>query len=168
MADEDDLDLGVEPQTNSQKKLIVIAAAAALVLLGLGVGTWLLFSGDESVSPEQADGQEQPEIPTEPATYHDMGPVFVVNLPGKPRMLQVGLQVRLRSPDLGEFLEYNDPALRHGILNLLGAQDGQTLKSRAGKERLQQELEAEINRLIAQYQGPGEVETVLFSSFVMQ
>jgi len=92
----------------------------------------------------------------------------VVNLPGSPRLLQVGLQVRIRYPELGEFLTHNDPALRNGVLNLLSGQDGQALKTREGKEQLRTALKTEINALVHRYKGPGEIDEVLYSSFVMQ
>jgi flagellar FliL protein len=100
--------------------------------------------------------------------YHDLGAAFIANMVGKPRMLQVGLQVRSYYPTLSEFLKHNDPALRHAILNLLSTQDGQALKSLEGKDKLREDIKQEINKLINRYQGPGEVDEVFFSSFVMQ
>jgi flagellar FliL protein len=97
-----------------------------------------------------------------------MAPVFVANLQGNPRMLQVGLEVRVHDPATGEFLARHDPALRHGILDLLSVQEGQALKAREGKEDLRTAIKDRINGLIEQYKGPGKVDDVLFSSFVMQ
>ena len=60
-----------------------------------------------------------------------------------------------------------DP-LAQKCLDLLGAQDGKTLASREGKEALRSAIKDKINELIVKYKGTGEVDAVLFSSFVMQ
>lgn len=167
--EEDDLDLDIEQAGAPKKKLIIIIAAAAVLLIGIGVAGWLLLSGDEDEAAEDAVAEQlEEQVERGPVAYHDMSPVFIASLPGKPSMLQVGLQVRIYDPELTQFLSYNDPALRHAILNLLGAQDGKILQTREGKEALRGALKEEINALIKKYQGSGEVDEVLFSSFVMQ
>ncbi len=173
MAEEDDLDLNVEEEGGSKKKLIIIIAIAAVLLIGGGVAAWLLLSADEPEADAESTGdknqqEEAAKAEKGPVAYHSLAPVFVANLTGKPRMLQVGLQVRIAYPELSGFLKHNAPALRHGILNLLSAQDGQTLKTLEAKEKLRREIKDEINKLIQKYAGPGEVDEVLFSSFVMQ
>ena len=170
MAEEDDLELG-EEQGASKKKLIIIGGIALLLLIAIGVGAWLLLSGDdEEAAAAEGDGEAAAEqvVDKGPVAYHDMSPQFVANIQGKPAMLQVGLQVRVYYPTLPEFLEHNDPAFRHAILELLSAQDGKTLQTREGKEALRVALKDKINELIDKYQGEGEVDEVLFSNFVMQ
>lgn len=172
MAEEDDLDLDVEGEGTSKKKLIIIVAGAAALLILLGVAAWLLLGGeDEESDPEQAGEAQQEEAVQAlkgEMSYHDLSPVFVANLAGNPRMLQVGLQLRIAYPELKGFIDHNAPALRHTIIDLLSAQDGQALRTREAKDKLREEIKAEINNLIKKYQGPGEVDEVLFSSFVMQ
>lgn len=174
MAEEDDLDIGVEEEGKSKKKLIIIIGIVAVLLIGGGVAAWLLLSGDdEEENPQEAAAQQETQREEDQAekgdvAYHDMSPVFVAHMSGKPRMLQVGLQVRYEFPELGDFLKHNDPALRHAILNLLSAQTGEILKDRGGKDKLRDQIKEEINKLISRYKGPGEIEEVLYSSFVMQ
>ncbi len=171
MAEEDDLELG-EEQGASKKKLIIIGGGALLLLIIIGVVAWFLLSGDEEEAAEGEGAAQQEEqvvvVDKGPVSYHDMSPVFVANLPGKPAMLQVGLQVRVYYPGLAEFLKHNDPAMRHAILDLFSAQDGKALQTREGKEALRGAIKAKLNELIEKYKGPGEVDEVLFSSFVMQ
>jgi flagellar FliL protein len=174
MAKEDDLDIGAEEAGGSKKKLIIIIAIAALLLIGGGVAAWFFLSGGEEeenaeqAAQEQAAQEQEVLVEKGEVAYHDMSPVFVANMVGKPRMLQVGLQVRTYYPALTEFLKHNDPALRHSILNLLSTQDGQALKTLEGKDQLREQIKEAINKLIDRYKGPGEVDEVLFSSFVMQ
>lgn len=166
---EDDLELGTPPAA-SKKKLIIILVVALLLLVGGGLAAWLLLSGE---TPEtEGSEQEKSDIPSLSAqkdiNYQELTPVFVANLSGHPRLLQVGLVLSFRYPGLVDFLKHNDPALRNGVLNLLSGQEGQALKSREGKEQLRLALKAEINKVIQRYRGPGEIDEVFYSSFIMQ
>ncbi len=168
---DEDLDLGIEQEGGSKKKLIIIIAAAVLLLLLLGGAAWLLLSGDE----EDADGaeaeQEQQAVEEKlPPLYHTMQPVFVVNLPpgSDAKMLQIGVNIMVRQPELIEFLKLNDPMIRHQLLSIFSVQDSAALRDRAGKEKLQAEVLAELQRIVSENGGTGEVEGVYFSSFVMQ
>ncbi len=168
----DDLDLGEEK--SGKKKMIIIIAIAVVVLLGGGAAAYfLLFSGDESeeavteeVAAEEKAAAEDAE--KGPLLYHDLKPVFVANLPGKPKLLQVGVNVRVRGDAMVEFLKHNDPMIRHHLLNLLSAKDGKSLKERSAKEALQKEMLDELNRIAEELEGPGDIEALFFTSFVMQ
>ncbi|PLY15074.1 MAG: flagellar biosynthesis protein FliL [Sedimenticola sp.] len=163
---DEDLDLGIEKGSN--KKLIFIIAGVVLLLIIGGVAGWFFLSGgDES---EDAVAEEEVVEEKLPPAYHSLDPKFVVNLPpgGKAKMLQAGVDVMTRNPETIEFLVKNDPMIRHNLLNLFGEQDAAGLYDRAGKEKLQAKALEIINGIIKEQSGPGEVEAVYFSSFVMQ
>ncbi|MBL3528606.1 MAG: flagellar basal body-associated FliL family protein [gamma proteobacterium endosymbiont of Lamellibrachia anaximandri] len=167
----DDLDLGEEK--SGKKKMIIIIAIAVVVLLGGGAAAYfLLFSGDESeeaVTEEAAEEKAAAEDAEKgPLLYHDLKPVFVANMPGKPKLLQVGVNVRVRGDAMVEFLKHNDPMIRHHLLDLLSAKDGKSLKERSAKEALQKEMLDELNRIAEELNGPGDIEALFFTSFVMQ
>ncbi|MET0064922.1 MAG: flagellar basal body-associated FliL family protein [Candidatus Thiodiazotropha sp.] len=161
----EDLDLGEEKKGKS--KLIIIIALAVLILVGGGVAAFLLLGGDDEAADEQAEEVEE-EVEKGPAQYLDFKPPFVVNLPGKPSLLQVGVSVRVYSEPLAEFIRHNDPMIRHHLLNLLSAKDAASLKTREAKEALQAEMLQELNNVVKELKGPGEVDGVFFTSFVMQ
>ncbi len=168
MAEEkdEDLDLGEESGAGSKKKLIILIGGVVLLLLiGLGVGFWFM-GGDEPAEGEEVTEEEV----LKPAIYHPLNPVFVVNLPpgGKAKMLQVGVQVMARDPALIEFIKHNDPMLRHNLLSLFGSKKDSVLRDRKGKEKLQAEVHETINTILKEQGGPGEIEAVFFTSFVMQ
>jgi len=179
---EEDLDLGEEQQGGSKKKLIIIIAAAVLVLLLGGGAAWFFMSGDEeaateSTETEQADGEKKDSDGDKgstkesgPALYHTMDPVFVANLPpdGGAKMLQIGVDVMMRKPELLDFIKLNDPMIRHQLLNLFSTQDAKALRKRNGKEKLQAEALETIQKIIKEQGGPGKLEAVYFTSFVMQ
>jgi flagellar FliL protein len=165
------LDLGIENEKGSKKKLIILIVAGVLMLLvgGLGIGWFLLGDEEGEIAGASADG-EQPVEEKRPAIYQSLDPLFVVNLPpgGELKLLQVGLQVMARDPELLEFIEHNDPMIRNSLLNLFSAQEGKLLKSREEKEKLQAEVLKVLNQLTRDQGGTGEVEAVYFTSFVMQ
>jgi flagellar FliL protein len=164
----EDLDLGEEKSGKS--KLIIIIAVVAVLLIGGGVAAFFLLGGEEEEETAEGEKQAAEEVAVEagPAQYHDMDPAFVINLPGKPSLLQVGINVRVTSDALVDFLKHNDPMIRHHLLNLLQVVDAKALRDRAAKEALQTQLLDEINRIVKELSGPGEVEALYFTSFVMQ
>ncbi len=162
---DEDLDLGAENGGGSKKKLMIIIAGVVLLLLVGGGAAFFLLGGDEESAEKEEVVEEQL-----PAIYHPLDPVFVVNLPpgGKARMLQLGVQVMARDPAVIDFIKGNDPMLRHNLLSLFGNQQDAALRDRKGKEKLQSEVFAAINQILKDQKGPGEIEAVFFTSFVMQ
>jgi len=170
--DDEDLDLGVEKEGVPWKKVIIIGAAVLLLLgVGGGVAWFFLAPGDDAApaSEEQAEAAAVEEQKG-PAIYHALNPVFVVNLPpgGRAKMLQVGVEVRVRSPELVEFLKHNDPMVRHNLLTIFSTRKSEVLRDRVGKEKLQADVLGALQGIIEEQGGPGEVEAVYFTSFVMQ
>jgi len=169
---DDDLDLGIEKEAGSKKKMIILIVVGVVVLLGGGLGVgWFMLGGEsadweESVEAEAASAEAEKG----PPIYLSLAPAFVVNLPpgGQARMLQLGVDVMARQPELIEFLKHNDPMIRNNLLNLFGTQDSDSLRAREGKEKLQAEVLKALNKIIKGQDGPGEVEAVYFTSFVMQ
>jgi flagellar protein FliL len=161
----EDLDLGEEKKGKS--KLIIIIAIAVLLLAGGGVAAFFLLSGGDEATDETAEAVPQ-AVEKGPAQYIDFNPPFVVNLPGKPSLLQIGVSVRVYSEPLAEFIRHNDPMIRHHLLNLLSSKDAKSLKTREAKEALQAEMLNELNKVVKELKGPGDVDGVFFTSFVMQ
>ena len=118
---DEDLDLGIEQEKGPRKKLIIIIAIALLLLVGGGLGVgWFLLGGEDA---EVADEQVEEEKEQQPAIYHPMDPVFVVNLPegSKAKLLQASVQVMAREQETIDFVQHNDPMIRHNLLNLFGS-----------------------------------------------
>jgi flagellar FliL protein len=164
----EDLDLGEEKPGKS--KLIIIISAAALLLIGGGVAAYfLLFSGDDEAVPDATEEvAEETQVEQGPAQYLALKPPFVVTLPGKPSLLQIGVSVRFVGDELAEFVKHNDPMIRHNLLNLLSTVEANKLKERAAKESLQQRMLDELNRILEELKAPGQVDALYFTSFVMQ
>jgi flagellar FliL protein len=160
---------GADGTASGKPKLILVIAVVAVLLIGSGLAALFLLSGnaDQGSAVEVA---EEPKPQGEP-TYHGLDPVFVVNLPpgGKARMLQVGLQVYTRAPEVGEVLERHGPMLRHHLLDVLANQQADVLYTRAGREALQAALQDELrDRLAAVGEDKAQIEALYFTQFVMQ
>lgn len=164
---DEDLDLGIEQGGGSKKKLILFIALGVLLLGGGGGAAWFLLSGsgEETVEAKSAEGQQ-----AMPAIYHSMTPVFVANLSegSQAKLLQVSVEVMSRGQEAIDFVQQNDPLIRHNLLDLFGSHKDVELNSRAGKEKLQAEVVERMNQLITEQGGSGELEAVYFTQFVMQ
>lgn len=172
---DDELDLGVEKAPAPWKKIIIITFGV-LLLVGIGVGVaYFVFAPSEAEKSEETvaqNGEQEAEEKKGPAVYQDFKPVFVVNLTPdgkhKAKMLQIGVQALMHSQELVDFLKHNDPMIRHHFLKLFGSRTASELVSLEGKEKLQADLLKELQRIIDEQGGPGTVEAVFFTSFVMQ
>jgi flagellar FliL protein len=185
---EEELELDVNESKGGSKKMIIIIVAI-LLLNGIGIGTWLFLSGgDNDKSTSDADKKE---VELAPIKYLTLVPEFIVNFgpDSKVRYLQVDLQISTRDEAALATVETYRPVIRNDILVLLSGAKFEDLQDRAGKEALQKELLATINKVVAsathvtpeheetnkeQDKGhsneeiKGPIENVYFTSFIMQ
>lgn len=185
MAREDDLDLDTEGGTEMPKstsKLLVITLVAVL-LLGVSAAATLMLtgvlSGDANrVAAEQTAGQtkagkagtDKTAKSKVPLNYIPLDPPFVVNFSGDSdiRFLQVTVEVGTRDPDAVERVKEQRPAIRNSLVMLLSGQDPFVLNTRDGKEKLRSDALSEIQKVMKAETGSPAVESVFFTSFVMQ
>lgn len=182
MAQEDDLELdvdgGVAPKPKSRSKLLIIISVVVLLLGISATATILLtgvFSGDpEDTAAEQTDGDNKTAKKQKqakgPLNYVPMDPPFVVNFNADTdvRFLQITLEVGTRNPEAVDLVKEHRPAIRNSLVMLFGNQDPDTLNTREGKETLRSETLAEIQKVLTEETGDAGVDSVFFTSFVMQ
>lgn len=182
MPQEDELDLDTEGAVaapKSKSKLLIIIGAA-VVLLGIsGAATLFLtgaLSGDQQVAeaaqadkPKAGDKAKEP-VAKAPLNYIPLDPPFVVNFAGDTdiRFLQVTVEVGTRDPDMVERIKEQRPAIRNNLVMLFSNQDPYALNTREGKEKLRTDALGEIQKVMKQETGRAGVESVFFTSFVMQ
>jgi flagellar FliL protein len=168
MADEKDLEGDENEGGGGKKKLIIIIVAAVLLLTVIGVAVVMLLGGGD----EAADGEEaaQEEVVRHDPLYYAFEPQFVVNLPpgGKARMLQVSLQVMAHDQAVIDYMQANDPMLRHHMFNLFSSQDSSILYQRKGREALARAVEKLLERKMKENDFEADVQAVYFSELVLQ
>ena len=184
MAQEDDLDLdmeGVEEEAPKPKSKLLLIIVVVVLLLGISATATLMFTGilsgdDEVVAEENESGDKSDKKNAKtkktkaPLNYVPLDPPFVVNFSADSdiRFLQVTLQVGTRDPAVVDLIKEHRPAIRNSLVFLFGGQDPYTLNTREGKETLREETLAEIQKVMKSETGKTGVESVFFTSFVMQ
>ena len=184
MAQEDDLDLdmeGVEEEAPKPKSKLLLIIIVVVLLLGISATATLMFtgilSGDEEVVAEESgpgDKSDKKKAKAKkakaPLNYVPLDPPFVVNFSADSdiRFLQVTLQVGTRDPSVVDLIKEHRPAIRNSLVFLFGGQDPYALNTREGKETLRKDTLAEIQKVMKSETGQTGVESVFFTSFVMQ
>ena len=164
---------GGEPKKGGGMKKILILALAALLLVGIGVGVALfLLGGKEAEAPggaETAAAEPAPE-PKKTAYYYDLNPAFIVNLDDDSgvRFLQVTVSLMSYDPDALEKVKANLPLVRHNLTLLFSSQRFEEIKTREGKERLQQEALKTVRDALTEVTGEPLVDALYLPSIVGQ
>ncbi len=177
-----DLDDGDQPEAKSKSKLLIIISIVVL-LLGVSATATLMLTGvlsgdDEEAVAEQSEtggkaekskNEKKKKVRT-PLNYVPLDPPFVVNFTADTdiRFLQITMEVGTRNAEAVEWIKEHRPAIRNALVMLLSSQDPYTLNTRAGKEQLRAETLSEIQKVLKEETGEGVVESVFFTSFVMQ
>lgn len=185
--DDDALDLDTAgSRSGGGMKIVILMVVIALLVSASIIGT-LYFTGNLGGGAQEADAAdaEDSEAAKKPAIYVDMDPAFIVNFPDNAvaEYLQIEMQVLTRDPGVAEAVTAHMPVIRNDIVLLLSSQQYSELKSRAGKQQLQQAVLEKIREIVAtamrekmQVEEGEEVdaasipnvENVYFTSFIMQ
>lgn len=149
----------------SNKKMYMMFGAVLILAIGASVGgtMFLLDSGaGENAEPEKPHYTE--------ALYFTFQPAFVVNylVANKPRFLQSELALMARDPAVLDAINQHAPLVRAKLLDTLSSQEFIDLQTQAGKEKLQADLLATVNTILADHEVDAKAEKMLFSTFVLQ
>ena len=155
---------GAEVAPKSKKKLIIIIAAVVLLAGGGGAGWFLMH---KNADPKKAEVKHE-----EPAH----APVFVtlesftVNLQPDPeeKFLQLDVSLQVETPEVAEELKAQMPAIRSRLLMLLTSKNATEISTSEGKQKLSDEIIAEVKKPFSKGGKPQEISGVFFTSFVIQ
>lgn len=173
MADEQNETQGTEeaPAGGKGSKLLVIGGAVALLAVGLAVGGFMsgMFSSDEA----GGDGEETAEAAEDqgPALYVGLHPALTVNFGGEAgqrHFMQVSLEFMAREQRVIDAFKEHDAVIRNNLLLLLGGYDYQTATTRSGKEKMLDEVLAEVQGILSERIGEPGVQEAYFTSLVVQ
>lgn len=158
------------PKKGGGKLPLILGAASALVIAGVA-GAWY-WTSQRTAEKEKAVAAQaaRSKLPAQ-AQYLALEPPFVVNLSGGldgPQYLQVEIQLMTRDTAALANLQRHSPAIRARLLMLLAQQTSESIADRAGKEKLQAQALAEVQKLMRAETGAPGAEALLFTSFVTQ
>lgn len=173
---EDVIDAPVPPPAPAARKgggIALVLVAVMLSTAGGGGAAWFVAKhAIASAQPQTGEegAAEQPEIPKSPALYAALEPAFIVNLDDEraQRFLQVQVELMTRDAKTVERIQQHAPRIRSQLLLLFGQQQASEIATRAGKEKLQADVLAEVQAILKAETGDAKVEAVYFTSFVMQ
>ncbi len=100
--------------------------------------------------------------------YFAMKPSIVSNLVGGPKYIRCDIQLMTEDASLLPRIELHAPALRHHILMLIAGQDGNTLKSRDGKEQLRKAALKSIQTELKALTGKSIVNDLYFTAYYVK
>jgi flagellar FliL protein len=155
---------GAEVAAPASKKKLIIIIAAVVLLAGGGGGAWFVM--------HQNAGHKKEVKHEEPAH----APVFVtleaftVNLQPDPddKFLQLELSLQVANPEQAELMKAQMPAVRSRLLMLLTSKMASEISTSEGKQKLSDEIIAEVKKPFSKDAKPQEVTGVFFTSFVIQ
>ncbi|HMK87077.1 MAG TPA: flagellar basal body-associated FliL family protein [Steroidobacteraceae bacterium] len=121
-----------------------------------------------AVVPAPAAGGKQESGPKN-TLFLPLDPPFVVNFEegSAVRFLQITMEVMAHDQKVIDGVQKNLPLIRNNLLLLMSNRDFQVLMTREGKEKLRAEAVAEVNA-VQKKQGGGDIDDLLFTSFVVQ
>ena len=122
-----------------------------------------------AVAPVTSASAEGGEGGAKSAFYYAFDPPMVVNFEDGSvvRFLQISMEVMAHDQKAIDSVQKNMPLIRNNLLLLMSNRNYQSLMSREGKDKLREEALAEI-REVQKKQGGGDVDDLLFTSFVVQ
>lgn len=155
----------VAPAPKSKKKLIImIAAVVLLAVVGGGAG-WFLTHQKSDHKKEEAKHEEPAHAPVFVTLE-----AFTVNLQPDPddKFLQTEISLQVANPEQAELLKTQMPAVRSRLLMLLTSKTASDISTSEGKQKLSDEIVAEVKKPFSKDAKPQEVTGVFFTSFVIQ
>jgi flagellar FliL protein len=173
MADEQNETPGGEEAAPKGKgsRLLIIGGAVALLVVGLAVGGFMsgMFSSEEAAGA----GEETAEAAVDdgPALYVGLHPPLTVNFGGEVgqrHFMQVSLEFMVREQRIVDAFKEHDAVIRNNLLLLLGGYDYETATTRAGKERMLDDVLAEVQGILSDRIGEPGVREAYFTTLVVQ
>ncbi|RIA32302.1 flagellar FliL protein [Stenotrophomonas sp. AG209] len=148
--------------------ILITALVAVLAAAAAGGGVWFFT---QSKHEEKTAQVPKKSATPAPAQYFALDPAFVVNLNGPvdgPRYLQLEVQLMTRDPAALEAIKTHAPAIRARLLMLFSQVSPDQIADVAGKQKLQADSLAEVQKVLKAETGSNGADDLLFTSFVTQ
>jgi flagellar FliL protein len=192
----DDTAAAPEPKKKGGKKKLILMVVGGLMLAGGGVAGGMFAAGmgfggahakgpqvdpeapklivreHESANPADAFrpvGSFQPDPKRYKPNYYTMEQNFTSNLRDTDGIVQLALGMStFYDSKVTDALKDNDMPLRSAALGVLANQDAFVLETPEGKQQLQAKLKDAMNKVLVDKTGYGGIDSVYFTSFIIQ
>ncbi|MGE0773660.1 MAG: flagellar basal body-associated protein FliL [Sphingomonadaceae bacterium] len=177
------------------KKMLVIGIGGLVLVCG-GVGAGLYAAGSGLVSGKHGavedpkkprlvpkddvkgaptymkgngDGSEKYDRTKYKASYYTMEQPFTSNMRDSDGFMQLGLGISTHYDQrVLDRIKEDEMPIRSAVLMKLASQDGFVISTPEGKKQLQDDLKDAINQVLISKEGFGGVDSVYFTSFIIQ
>lgn len=188
-----DTDVGIEdPDNNKEEKpeakaksaksklMIMIGAGVAAVLL-VGAGAFFFVGGHGEEAEDGASqstghggghggGHGEPKKAANAEMYYSITPPFIINFQtlGRIRYMQISVDVMTKDPRALRVMENDLPLIKNNLLALFDAQDFDVMATPQGRQALREAALEEMQKVMISKIGVPGIESVLFTSFILQ
>lgn len=131
--------------------------SACLILLNLAFNAYA------------ADEKEAPPATQSEYAYYGFEPEIVTNYISNRKKLgfvKISVELMVKDPEDLIIIERHDPLLRAAIIEVLGNQSEEKIKSLTGREEIRRECFDMVNNLITQEAGKPLIVNLLFTSYL--
>ena len=150
----------VDPKQKPKGSKLILVVVSAVLLLGAGAGgaAWYFSQVQDAATPVK-----------KPPVFVSLD-TFTVNLQPEhsEQHLQTNLTLKVENVEAVGLIKLHMPEVRNRILLLLSSKAASQIIATDGKKELAAELLAEINQPFSEGHSKEIVESVLFTSFVIQ
>jgi len=156
--DKDSKEAKVEQKSSTLKWVLAIVSAVLLLGAGGGGAAWYFRTqGDSTI------------LKPKPPVFVSLE-TFTVNLQPEhsDQHLQTSLTLKVEDDATTNLIKQRMPEVRNRILLLLSSKTASQIASLEGKKKLASDLAAELNQPFTEGSKGQSVESVLFTSFVIQ
>jgi flagellar protein FliL len=149
-----------EKKSGGKKRVLIIVGAVLLLGAGGGGAAWYLDRKQDSA---------EVQVKQKPPVFVTLD-TFTVNLQSEhgDQHLQTNLTLKIEDAAAADLIKLHMPEIRNRVLLLLSSKAASQIAAVEGKRKLASELLAEIRQPFGENRPELAVQSVLFTSFVIQ
>lgn len=162
------------PRPKKKRSALKLMTVLVLLLGGAGGGTWYFLQDLEPAAPPKAGAAKAAPVnkaaSSKPPIFLPLDS-FTVNLQhedASPQYLQVGLSLKVSEAKTIDEIKLRMPEIRNRVLLLLANKRASEISTSEQKRSLSTELAREISQPLAGSLAAAAIDSVLFTSFVVQ
>jgi len=165
----EDIEEDAPAEPKKKGKLIIIVVVLA-VLAAAGGGAWWFFKGKQSVNAKGGTAYKVDD--SKPPLYTQLDKELTTGLTktdAEDHYLQVEIKIKIADEHVGEKIAQRVPEIRSALILLMTSKSSEDLKTVEDKQRLANEMAAQINKIIHSTDPNRDgVLGVYFSTFILQ